>query len=114
MKFLRTYFRLLLACILAFVMQVSFAAFVGKSDDQKNKFNLRGLNSVGKAYSLSSLRANTFVYRGSQEIYQQNKGDKVQVQSMIRMERGNTTYVYPYKYIVKVPKFKTPTAPLNR
>jgi len=33
---------------------------------------------------------------------------------MIRMERGNTTYVYPYKYSVKVPRFVTPVAPKIR
>lgn len=114
MKFLPTYYRLLLAGVLILIIQISYASFVGKSDDQKNKFSLRSLNSVGKAYSLSSLRTNTFLYRGSQEIYQQSYGDKVQVQSMIRMERGNTTYVYPYRYVVKVPRFKPPTAPVNR
>ncbi len=114
MKLLQPYYRLLFAAALVLVIQISNASFIGKSDDQKNKFSLQSLNSVGKAYSLSSLRTNTFRFRGSQEIYQQNNGDKVQVQSMIRMERGNTTYVYPYKYVVKVPRFKPPTAPLNR
>jgi hypothetical protein len=33
---------------------------------------------------------------------------------MIRLEKGNTTYVYPYKYTVKVPKFVTPKAPVVR
>jgi len=31
---------------------------------------------------------------------------------MLRFDNGNTTYVYPYKFKVKVPtKFKTPVAP---
>ena len=106
-----SYNKLLLAVCLVFVAHLSYGAFIGKTDDQKNKFSLKNLNSINRAYSLSSLRTNSFLYKGSQDIYRQNNGNQVQVQSLIRMERGNTTYVYPYKYTVKVPRFKTPTAP---
>ena len=109
-----TYNKLIIATVLILAMNVSYAAFTGKSDDHKNKFSLRNLSSLNKLYSLSSLRTNTFQYKGSLEMNQQNNGNQIQVESMIRMERGNTTYVYPYKYTVKVPKFKTPAAPLIR
>jgi len=114
MKKCFSYNKVFLAMILILVAHLSYGAFTGKSDDHKNKFSLKNLNSLSRTYSLSSLRTNTFLYKGSQDVYQQNNGTQVQVQSMIRMERGNTTYVYPYKYIVKVPRFKTPTAPVLR
>lgn len=109
-----SYRKILIAAILILAVDLSYGAFTGKTDDHKNKFSLKNLNSMSRLYSLSSLRTNTFLFKGSQEIFQQNNGNQVQVQSMIRMERGNTTYVYPYKYTVKVPRFKTPVAPTGR
>ncbi|HXL58085.1 MAG TPA: hypothetical protein VN958_17610 [Chitinophagaceae bacterium] len=109
-----THSKLLFAAILIFAVELAFGAFTGKTDDDKNKFSLKNLNTINQVYSLSSLRTNTFHYMGSLDLYQQNNGNRVQVQSMIRLERGNTTYVYPYKYTIKVPKFKTPTPPAIR
>jgi hypothetical protein len=114
MKNLFTYKKFIFATLLMTAMNLAYGAFTGNVDDHKNKFCLKNLNSLGKIYSLSSLRTNTFRFTGSQDINQQNSGGQVQVQSMIRMENGNTTYVYPYKYTVKVPKFKTPTPPTIR
>jgi hypothetical protein len=104
------------AILLLLMVDLSFGAFTtGKTDDTKDKYSLKNLNSGNKkVYSLSSLNTNSFRYSGSLDLYQQNNGNQLQVQSMIRLERGNTTYVYPYKYAVKVPKFKTPVAPTVR
>lgn len=99
-----------------FVLAVEFVhgSFTGNSDGSKDKFSLRHLGTVSKSYSLSSLKTGTFRYKGSSEISQQNTGGNVEVTSMIRLERGNTTYVYPYRYNVKVPRFVTPKAPIVR
>jgi hypothetical protein len=110
-----SYVKILFAAALMFAVELTFGAFTGKSDDNKNKYSLKNLNSTPKhIYSLSSFSTGTFRYTGSLNMYQQNTGNQLQVQSMIRMERGNTTYLYPYKYTVKVPKFITPTAPAVR
>lgn len=116
MKKRYTYTKIFFAALLLLAVELTFGAITtGKTDDSKNKYSLRNLNSSNHHYySLSTLNTNSFRYTGSLNIYQQNSSNQVQVQSMIRMERGNTTYVYPYKYTVKVPKFKTPTAPLVR
>jgi hypothetical protein len=106
-----TYSKLLFAALFMFAVDLAFGAFTGKTDDDKNKFNLKNLNTMNRVYSLSSFRTSTFRYIGSLDLSQQNNGNQLQVQSMIRLERGNTTYIYPYKYTVKVPKFKTPTSP---
>ena len=115
MKKRYTISKFLFAALLIFAVEIVFGAFTGRVDDDKDKFSLKNLNTSNrKLYSLSSLNSNAFRYSGSMSLYQQNNNNQLQVQSMIRMERGNTTYVYPYKYTVKVPKFKTPVAPTVR
>ncbi len=114
MKRCFTYRILGFALLLISVVNLAYGAFTGKTDDHKNKFSLKNLNFMGRVYSFSSFRTNTFRYTGSFDILQKNNDNHIQVQSMIRMEKGNTTYVYPYKYTVKVPKFKTPTPPVIR
>lgn len=99
-------------CVLA--VQFVYGSFTGNSDGSKDKFSLRNLNTANKSYSLSSLRLSSFNYKGSVELSQKTASGQVQVSSMIRLEKGNTTYVYPYKYTVKVPKFVTPKAPSVR
>lgn len=111
---LHIYTKLSVAVVMALIINVSYAAMTGKTDDHKNKFDLKNLSAANRLYSLSSLKTATFQYKGSMEIFQQNNGTQMQVQSMIRLEKGNTTYVYPYKYTVKTPKFKTPMAPIIR
>ena len=114
MKKSYTYTKILFSIMLLSAVELAFGAFTtGKTDDTKDKYSLKNLNSASyRVYSLSSLKTNTFRYTGSLDINQQNNGEQLQIKSMIRLERGNTTYVYPYKYTVKVPKFKTPAAPL--
>lgn len=115
MKKRYTITKLFFAAILVLAVKLVFGAFSGRTNDDRDKFSLKNLNnSRSKIYSLSSLNLNTFKYTGSLNVYQQNNNSQLQVQSMIRLERGNTTYVYPYKYSVKVPKFKTPVAPAVR
>jgi len=108
------YTKYLAAAILVLAVQVVYGSFTGNSDGSKDKFSLKNISTLKKTYSLSTLRINTFRYKGSEDLLQQNTNGQVQVTSMIRLERGNTTYVYPYKYTVKVPRFVTPKAPGNR
>lgn len=115
MKQLRVHTKIVIAGLLLLAGEFAFGAITGRSDGSKDKYSLSHLNSSNqRIYSLSSLRTNSFRYSGSSDIYHLSTGDQIQVQSMIRMERGNTTYVYPYKYTVKVPKFQTPQAPFIR
>ena len=109
-----TYSKCLVAAVCMLAVQIVYGSFTGNSDGSKDKFSLKNLNAVSRSYSLSTLHSNSFRYKGSTELSQQNTGSQVEVQSMIRLERGNTTYIYPYKYTVKVPKFVTPKAPSVR
>lgn len=107
------YSKFFIAAALVLAVDLTYGAFTGNSDNNKDKFSLKHLNSSQKVFSLSFLNTNTFHYKGSVDLNQQQNGmnNQLQFQSIIRLENGNTTYVYPYKYTVKVPKFVTPTAP---
>lgn len=100
---------ILTAMLLFTVAQAAFASFTGSSDDRINKFSLKNLKKYSKSYSLTGLRPNALRFSGSEDLDIQNTNGGLEVNSMIRLERGNTTYVFPYKYKVKSPKFKTPS-----
>ena len=59
-------------------------------------------------FSLNSLKYNLH-YTGSDILSQSTLPNSTQVNSMMRYDRGNTTYIMPFNYKVKVPKFKTPS-----
>ncbi|MBN9299267.1 MAG: hypothetical protein J0I41_19860 [Filimonas sp.] len=111
-----THIKLLTAILLICVTKASLAAFSGSTDEHKNKLSLKTLSTFAKNYSLSSFRTTNFTYKGSQSLgLQRDSSSMIQVNSVIQLEKGNTTYVFPYKYKIKVPtKFKTPTAPTFR
>ncbi len=105
--------KIFFSALFIIAVNLCFGAFSGKTDDNSNsKFSLKNLNNYSKNYyTLSLLKTSSFQFKGSQELYQQKNANGFEVTSMIRMEKGNTTYVYPYKYKVKVPFFKTPAPP---
>src|SRR5437868_3053143 len=112
MKLRCAHTKIIAAIMLAFAVNFCFASFTGKSfDEHSNKFSLKNLSSFSKNYSLSYLRLGNLRFVGTQQLTQQKTDNSVQGQSMMRIQRGNTTFVYPYTYKVKVPKFKTPTPP---
>jgi hypothetical protein len=110
----------ILAVALLFVLfstNIVWATYSGTVDEHANanKFSLKNLAKMQKTYTLSTLRLdNGYSFKSSEELSRQKTTNGVEVQSMIRLEKGNTTYVYPYKYKVQVPKFKTPTPPSYR
>jgi len=115
MRIRRCYTKMLIAAMLIFSLGInmSFGAFTGVAiDEHTSKFSLKNLPALSKSYSLSYLRVGNYRYVGTQQVSQQKVSDTaVEVQSMMRVQRGNTTFVYPYKYKVQVPRFKTPAPP---
>lgn len=106
---------LFIALFLLGAGRMAFAATSGSADDRLNKFSLKNLSKYSKSYSITGLRPSGLTFSGFQEVTSQKlDNNSLQTNSLIRMERGNTTYVYPYKYKVKVPKFKTPVSPAFR
>jgi len=118
MSLLRTIKNRKLAIALLFVGAAQFAmgSFTGSSDDKtKGIYSLKNFNKTFyKTSNPFSIRSG-YQYKGS-EILSQKKDSNgiVTFNSIMRFEKGNTTYVYPYKHQVSVPKFRTPAPPAVR
>jgi hypothetical protein len=103
---------IMLAALLMGSLQLTYAAFsfTGIVDDKtrNNKYSLRSLNNFAKkGLSLNAIKSN-LQYRGIQIPSNATTIVNNEVNSMLQYGNGNTTYIYPYKFKVKVPKFKTP------
>jgi hypothetical protein len=92
-------------------MKMGVASFVGNEDNKtKEKYSLNNLNKYSaKKYSLPSLRSG-YQFKTSWEAGQQVSANGIEVYSMLRYEKGNTAYVFPYKYKVKTSRFVTPSS----
>lgn len=109
------YTAIFIALLILGVGSVALASTSGSADDRLNKFSLKNLSKYSKTYSLSGLRPSGLNFTGSEEVMNIQRMDNAfQNNSIVRMERGNTTFVYPYKYKVRVPRFKTPASPAFR
>lgn len=112
MKSLKHILVILIAVLL--VQTVAMAAFTtNKDDDKKNKYSLKHLNKLSNNYLSfqSKFRAapsasNYFYTREANGLSMSAPAG-----SFLFSQKTTTTYIYPYKYTVKVPKFKTPSRP---
>jgi hypothetical protein len=77
---------------------------------KQSKFTLKNLTLLNsKSLSYSSLKS-TMQYKSIQTLGLQLKGNNnTEINSMLRFDNGNSSFVFPYKFKVKVPKFKTPS-----
>jgi hypothetical protein len=101
--------------LLVLFANISFASFTGSVDEKSkhNKFSLKNLSKISKNYSLTYLKGN-FRFKSLHEVNQIMNPNGFEINSMVRVEKGTTTFVYPYTYKVRVPKFKTPAPPSLR
>jgi len=105
-----SYHKVLFVFLLVMVGHISFGTGITEKSNRSN-FTLKNLNKNKNV----NLNATTFQFKGSQFLnVKKNNNNTIQVNSVIRYQNGNTTYVFPYKYKVKAPLFKTPTAPAIR
>jgi hypothetical protein len=81
---------------------------------KQSKFTLKNLNLINsKSLSYNSLKS-TMQYKSIQTLGFQLKGNNnSEMNSMLRFDNGNSSFVFPYKFKVKVPKFKTPSPANN-
>lgn len=68
------------------------------------KFN--GFELKNSTLSNFTLRPG-FTYKGSFSNIEKSP-QQTTLQSVLTYQRGNTTFIYPYKHVVQVPRFKTP------
>lgn len=108
--------KVIIALILVSAAHIAMGAFTGTSE--KKSSHLYSLKNFYRNFyrnvSCFSLRAG-FEYKGSHFLSQKKEpnGDITMI-SMMRFEKGNTTYIYPYTHKVILPKFKTPAPPAFR
>jgi len=105
--------KIALATILLLSMKLTFAAisFTGIVDEKtkNNKYSLRNLSNYSKkGLSLNAIKSN-LQFKGVYLPITSLSLESNEVNSMLQFNNGNTTYIYPYKFKVKVPKFKTPS-----
>jgi hypothetical protein len=101
--------KLIAAAFFILVVQMSFAAFsfTGITDENSKdgKYSLKNLSNYShKAFSISQIKTN-LQYKGFVTTNSLNS-----TQGYLQFDKGNTSYVLPYKYKVKATKFKTPSA----
>lgn len=112
MKIRQNIHKIAAAAILTVAVQVAFAAFsfTGLSDEKtkNSKYSLKNLNNLShKGLTYTSLKTN-LQFKGTQTFQPKETNNGLEVSSLLKYDNGNTTYIYPYKFKVKVPKFKTP------
>lgn len=110
--------KIAIATLLIVGVQMAYAAFTLTGITEKrakdSKYTLKNMHHLStKASSYSSLKYSLHLKNAPSVTTSTLKNDGVEVSSMLRYDNGNTSFVYPYKFKVKVPKFKTP-APTQR
>lgn len=90
---------------------ISFTGIV--DENNKNKYSLKNLSSLShRSLSLSNFKLG-LQFKGSDALSQTTISNGTEINSMLCFSRGNTSYIMPYKFKVKVPKFKIPSIPVN-
>jgi hypothetical protein len=108
-----TYHKVIVAFLLVLVGHISFGTGITEKSN-RSTFTLKNLNK-NKTLTLSPNITGNFQFKGSQFLsVQKGSNNTLQVNTVIRYQNGNTTYIFPYKYKVKAPLFKAPAAPANR
>lgn len=105
--------KVLITLLLIGATYIAMGSFTGSSERKsKNLYSLSNFNkNFYKTVSPFSLRAG-YQYKGIQVLRQkQETNGDITFTSMLRYEKGNTTYIYPYTHKVSTPKFKTPVSP---
>lgn len=104
------------ALLLVGATHLAMASFTGSSEGKNKQFSLKAFNRSLTRTSANpfSLRSG-FEYKGSDVVNLKKEANgTTSITSIMKYERGNTTYIYPYKHKVVVSKFATPKQPSIR
>jgi uncharacterized lipoprotein YehR (DUF1307 family) len=107
--------KMLIALLLVGATHIAMGSFTGSSEDKtKGIYSLKNFNKTFyKSNNPFSIRSG-YQYKGTEVLSQKKDTNGITFNSVLRFEKGNTTYVYPYKHHIAVSKFKTPTPPAIR
>lgn len=94
----------------------AMAAFTSTgSDDNKNKYSLKHLNKLSRNYTTFQLKYRSAQTSGNYYFIREQNGlsmsSPVNTYTFSQKTSAPATFVYPYKYTPKVPKFATPSRP---
>ena len=106
----------IIALFLVSATYIALGSFTGKSVKKSNDlYSLKYFNrNFFKSTSIFSLRAG-YGYKGSSFLSQRKEANgDITMYSMLRFQKGNTTFIYPYTHKIVVAKFKTPSPPSYR
>ncbi len=107
--------KVIIALLLVSATHIAMGSFTGKSVKKSSDlYSLKNFNkNFYRSASLFSLRAG-YDYKGTRFLSQRKEANgDLTMYSMVRFEKGNTTYIYPYMHKIAVPKFKTPAPPCS-
>lgn len=107
--------KMIVALLFVGVTHIAMGSFTGSSDNKsKSQFSLKNFNKTFyKSSTPFSIMAG-YQLKGIQVINKKTDNGTNTFNSVIKFERGNSTYIYPYKHKVSVPKFATPSSPTVR
>ena len=111
MKFFGSHTKVVLLLLCVFFTQLAVASFIGNTASKKSKYSLKNLHLRStKSFNSSSLHSlKNFTFKGIHELPSPPQAMQGGVStSYMRFEKGNTSFVFPYKYQIKVSKFATP------
>ncbi len=105
-----------IAMCLVGLTHIAMASFTGTTEESlKSKYSLKQFNKSFYRSASPFTLTTGFQFKGIRQLSSQKTDDgSITYTSMMRFEKGNVTYIYPYKHTVKLPKFKAPAAPLAR
>jgi hypothetical protein len=112
----RHFKKIIIASLLLVGVQVALASSVitGRSDDNNlnSKFSLKDIGNLSrKNVALYSFKSN-LQFNSMQIMDERAVNGGLEFTSVLNFNRGNSSYVIPFHFKVKVPKFKTPS-PIN-
>ncbi|MDB5247919.1 MAG: hypothetical protein JWQ40_2313 [Segetibacter sp.] len=108
--------KIMIALLMVSATHIAMGSFTGSTKKKtENLYSLKNFNrNFYKNTGPFSLRAG-FDYRGARFLSQKKEANgDITVNSIMRFEKGNTTYIYPYTHKISVPKFKAPAPPSLR
>jgi hypothetical protein len=92
------------------MVQLAFASFsfntISDERNKSTKYSLKSLNNLShKSLSISMINSYRLL-KGNQMINQRVSPNGLEINSMLQYDNGSSTFVYPYKFKVKIPKDK--------
>jgi glucan phosphoethanolaminetransferase (alkaline phosphatase superfamily) len=102
--------KLSIFCLFLIFVAIGFASSTSLGGgDQKSKTSLMNNFTPIRSTSGFTLRATKPSFSGGFVHSLERTDNRLSINTLITYQRGNTTYILPYKYRVAVPSFQSPS-----